>query len=93
MVKSISPDSKKHRFIARIGRDKFVAVLRRQDYENRNALLSRLRETALQNQDTGDIIIASDMSKLDGNTQVVSVFARADKVMYANKFTLKSARV
>lgn len=83
-----------HSPVFRIGGDEFVAVLRGSDYKERDELLAAFRARVLDNQEHGEVIVATGMSSYrPGRDAAISdVFRRADELMYANKKTLKGAR-
>ena len=84
-----------HSPVFRIGGDEFVVILFGRDYENREQLLSRLKEESLTNgkSRTGPVV-AGGMSEYDPETdsEFESVFERADKHMYEEKSLIKNAQ-
>ena len=79
--------------VFRVGGDEFVIILEGSDYENREALLAKLRETASKNTDEEDgIVIACGMAIKGVLDDFNSVFHKADKEMYAHKSQLKEKR-
>ena len=85
-----------HSPVFRIGGDEFVVVLRGQDYENRQDLLSDLRRQVEEHNRLGKgPIVASGMAAFDLNTDhsVEDVFNRADSRMYGEKARLKELKL
>ncbi|MBO7336953.1 MAG: diguanylate cyclase, partial [Lachnospiraceae bacterium] len=85
-----------HSPVFRIGGDEFAAILRGNDYLNRDELMTTLKSRAQENQSKGDgPVLASGMSEYDpANDSFVSeVFDRADHNMYEDKVLLKGGRV
>ena len=85
----------KHSPVFRIGGDEFVAILRGQDYEKREALMRSMCENNRRGKENGAAIIACGLSDFDEKTDesVESVFERADQKMYENKKALKAGIV
>ena len=81
----------KHSPVYRIGGDEFAAILRGEDYENAEVLLSVLRSNVLANQACGLVTVASGISKFipGKDAHVEDVFTRADAEMYENKKKMK----
>ena len=86
-----------HSPVFRIGGDEFVAILKGDDYVNREAILEAFREAILENQKNGLVVVASGLAVYNAATDgsYNDVFKRADSAMYERKRTLKaeSARV
>ena len=80
-----------HSPVYRVGGDEFVVLIQGRDYPDRLALLGELREQSLQNQATGDVVIACGLADFDPelDRELESVFHRADQAMYENKARLK----
>lgn len=81
-----------HSPVYRIGGDEFAVLLRKDDYTDREQLLSALRDEVQKNTGiTGELIIASGLAEYDPHihTRVSEVFELADKRMYENKKELK----
>ncbi len=86
----------KHSPVFRVGGDEFVAVLRGEDYEDRQAKLQEMRQTFEEQYQRKDLdpwrryCAASGMSEYQpGDKDVEQVFERADKQMYENKVSFK----
>ncbi len=81
----------KHSPVFRIGGDEFTAILERDDYENRDALLSEFNRQVEENRKNGGVVIACGMEIYDPkvDTSYNDVFRRADKKMYVRKEELK----
>ena len=82
----------KHSPVYRIGGDEFAVVMRGEDYDNRDALLTELRTQVEINMDEGRVTVASGLSTYNKHKDisVAEVFERADYEMYKNKKTLKN---
>ena len=84
-----------HSPVFRIGGDEFVVVLKDEDYESRETLISSLRCQVENNLriDQGPVI-ASGMAEFDpGNDKSVEdIFMRADDLMYEDKAHLKDMK-
>ncbi len=80
-----------HSPVFRIGGDEFCAVLKGDDFDNRNMLMDGLRERMLVNNSGGGIVLASGISVFDAKSDkfVSQIFQRADALMYENKRQLK----
>jgi diguanylate cyclase (GGDEF)-like protein len=78
----------------RFGGDEFVAILKGDVYEKREALLAGFDHAILENIPNGDPVIATGISeynvKMDNTFR--AVFIRADAAMYKKKAQLKGAR-
>ena len=83
----------KHSPIFRIGGDEFVAILERDDYENRNSLLETFNQTIDDNQKTGKVVVSCGMAVYnpEEDRDYNDVFSRADQLMYDRKNHLKSS--
>ncbi len=85
-----------HSPVFRIGGDEFVVVLRGQDYENRESLISTLRRQVEENIRLGEgADVASGLAEyLPGvDHDVLDVFNRADNQMYEDKARLKQVKL
>ncbi|SFQ07730.1 diguanylate cyclase (GGDEF) domain-containing protein [Lachnospiraceae bacterium XBB1006] len=89
-------DVYKHSPVFRVGGDEFVAVLRGEDYDNREAKLAQARVTFMEaflqkNKETWERYSASvGMASFgEGDTNVEDVFKRADAAMYDYKVEFK----
>ncbi len=82
----------KHSPVYRIGGDEFTVILQGEDYDNRDMLLTQLREQIDINKEEAGVIVACGMSffKAGEDTCVENVFERADFEMYKNKKALKA---
>lgn len=85
--------------VYRIGGDEFVAVLERDDYKRRDALLKEMREEMKLLEEEKDIPVFEKISIASGvavydsekDFNVQEVFNRADSAMYENKAAMKAA--
>ena len=82
----------KHSPVYRVGGDEFVVVMRGDDYDNRNELLTELRTQVEINKEEGGIVLACGLSTYNKHKDisVAEVFERADYEMYKNKKLLKN---
>ena len=80
-----------HSPVFRIGGDEFCAVLKGDDFDNRNMLMDGLRERMRGNVNSGRVVLASGISVFDDKSDkfVSQIFQRADALMYENKRQLK----
>lgn len=86
----------KHSPVYRIGGDEFLAFLQGADYEHREELIERLRQT-VNDLDKQDIPLVEKLSVASGvavydpsiDNTVLDVFKRADGLMYENKAMMK----
>lgn len=79
--------------VFRIGGDEFVVIIEGEDYADREALLTQLKEESMKNVETEtDIVIAAGMAIKQRNESFQDVFHRADKDMYRHKNQLKEKR-
>lgn len=78
--------------VYRLGGDEFVAVLKGHDYEVRDKLMQLLHDRSERNIPLGSVVVAGGISEFrpgeDNHFHVV--FDRADKLMYAEKRSLKN---
>ncbi|SDA26756.1 diguanylate cyclase (GGDEF) domain-containing protein [Ruminococcus sp. YE71] len=87
-----------HRFdhspVFRIGGDEFVAILKGEDFENRESLAQAFRETIEENLINGLVTVASGLAVYDPakDDSYNDVFKRADKSMYEHKRALKAKK-
>lgn len=82
-----------HSPVFRIGGDEFVIVLIGKDYNDREYLMKKLRDESESNRKsrTGPVI-ASGIATFENEGESFSdILARADKLMYKDKSTIKSA--
>ena len=85
-----------HSPVFRIGGDEFVAVLRGQDFANRESLVSGLRRRVEENIRIGEgPVIASGLAEFQpySDRSVEDVFNRADNHMYEEKARLKREKL
>ena len=89
-------DTFAHSPVFRVGGDEFAVVMMGTDYENRNALLQRIRDRVLENQrlQEGHPVVAVGIATYDRkmDKKVSEVYERADQEMYRNKNHLKNLR-
>lgn len=80
-----------HSPVFRIGGDEFVAMLEREDYDNRQDLIQRFDSMMNTPQRAGQPVIAMGVSDYqDGaDDSLHDVFVRADRLMYERKRELK----
>lgn len=84
----------KHSPVYRMGGDEFVAVLEREDYENREALLQAFNQQVEENRKNKAVVIAAGMAEYNEPTMYRScreLLEQADARMYERKHALKSA--
>lgn len=85
-----------HSPVFRAGGDEFVVILRGQDYENRESLLSTLRRKVEESVRIGEgSVVASGMAEYRPQEDhvVEDVFNRADTLMYEDKARLKEMKL
>jgi diguanylate cyclase (GGDEF)-like protein len=84
-----------HSPVFRIGGDEFAAVLERDDYQNRKALLAEFNAAVEKNLRNNDVVVACGIEAYDPkiDTSYNDVFRRADKNMYVRKEALKEMNV
>ncbi len=85
-----------HSPVFRIGGDEFVAILRGQDFTNRESLLTGLRMQVEKNIRVNEgPVLASGMTEYQPDTDhsVEDVFNRADSLMYEEKTYLKEQKL
>ena len=77
--------------VFRVGGDEFAALLRGQDYENREKLKAEFRERSRKARENGGIVVACGIADfLPGQDKAVAaVYERADEDMYMDKAELK----
>lgn len=81
-----------HSPVFRVGGDEFAVIAQGDDYTVIDKLVARVKEQNEEALRSGGIIIACGMAKREGDTNVASVFERADQQMYNNKADLKNRR-
>lgn len=90
-----------HSPVFRIGGDEFVAILKNEDYENRDELVEEFRAQieVLQKDENAEpwekisAAIGVAVFDKDRDAGVDNVFKRADQLMYENKKEMKAVRV
>lgn len=85
-----------HSPVFRIGGDEFAVILRGQDFENRERLLSSLRSRVEENVRIGEgPVVASGLAEYQPGVDrlVEDVFNRADHQMYKDKARLKEMKL
>ena len=84
----------KHSPVFRVGGDEFVAILRGDDFENREKLEHDFVETVKSNSEHDKVIVACGIAVFDQahDKNVSAVFERADALMYKNKMSMKGGR-
>ena len=85
-----------HSPVYRIGGDEFCVVLRGQDFNSRESLLSTLRRRAEENIRIGEgPVVASGLAEYlqEKDSRVEAVFNRADAQMYEDKERLKEQKL
>ncbi len=75
--------------VFRIGGDEFVVVAMESDYEKIDQLMDEIAKSNKKNMAKDEVVIATGMSRFDGDRRVTTVFERADNRMYENKKKLK----
>ena len=81
----------KHSPVFRIGGDEFVAILDGVDYTSCDELAGSIAELSRENCESGGVVIAVGAAKYDSrkDSSVISVYDRADRLMYEHKRALK----
>ena len=81
-----------HSPVFRVGGDEFVVFIRGNDYNNRDKLMEKLRQTSVENRDNNSgPVLASGIAVYEPSADnlVSDIFDRADKEMYEDKQRLK----
>ena len=83
----------RHSPVFRVGGDEFAVILKGKDYENRAELFIEMDTLSRANGENGKVVVACGISDYDParDTDVASVFNRADSAMYLHKKALKKA--
>ncbi|MCR5137906.1 MAG: EAL domain-containing protein [Oscillospiraceae bacterium] len=84
-----------HSPVFRIGGDEFAVILKGQDYQNRDQLISNLRRQSEENTRMSEgPVVASGLAEYHAHEDrsVEDVFRRADTQMYADKARLKELK-
>ena len=78
--------------VYRVGGDEFVAILEREDYHNRAALLQAFNQEVEKNQRNDAVVIAAGMAEYKPmqDNSYKKIFERADVRMYKRKRELKA---
>jgi len=82
----------KHSPVYRVGGDEFTVIARGVDYEQIEERLRGMRGYNAEALQSGGIVIACGMAKLQGDACVATVFGRADRNMREDKCRLKLQR-
>ena len=85
-------DTFKRSPVFRIGGDEFAVIVRGEDYERVDRLVSDIDDQNRKAVINGGVVVACGMSKFEGDDSVTAVFRRADRNMYDNKVSLKSGQ-
>ena len=82
-----------HSPVYRIGGDEFAVILQGEDYENRDTLIEKFNKQALDNKASDKVVVSSGLASFNADTDknFISVFERADKMMYKCKKQLKKS--
>ena len=75
--------------VYRVGGDEFVVISQDEDYDRTEELVGVIARHNEEANANDGIVIACGMAKYDNDKDVISVFNRADKLMYENKKQLK----
>ena len=78
-----------HSPVFRVGGDEFAVIAQGSDYEHIDELVAEMNEQNKNAKSNGGIVIACGMARYEGDSDVASVFERADHSMYGNKTKLK----
>ena len=78
--------------VFRVGGDEFAVIIKGIDYEHVEELRGKMLDHNRKAIDSGGIVIACGIAKYDNDACVAAVFERADRDMYENKSSLKTAR-
>ena len=78
--------------VFRVGGDEFAVITQGDDYDSIKDRIAQMREHNEEALQTGGIVIACGMARYDNDSDVGSVYERADQLMYENKDFLKSKK-
>ena len=83
-----------HSPVYRIGGDEFAVIIQGEDYENHEALMERFNNQVLENKATGKVVVSSGIASYNSgrDENYISVFERADRMMYECKKRLKNKK-
>ncbi len=82
-----------HSPVYRVGGDEFLAIARKRDYEQIDALMERLQRESLERMKEGRAAVAGGMARFGpGDTDMATLFHRADQKMYEQKKIMKFTR-
>lgn len=81
-----------HSPVFRVGGDEFAVIAQGSDYEHIDELVAEMNEHNKKAKANGGIVIACGMARYEGDSDVASVFERADHSMYGNKTELKEGK-
>ncbi len=81
----------KHSPVYRIGGDEFAVISKGEDYKNINTIIAKFNDFVEKNKKEGKVVISIGNSKYDSSvdTNIQTIFDRADKAMYERKKQLK----
>ena len=85
-----------HSPVFRVGGDEFAVILKGADYNDRDELMTNIRNRVLENINIGEgCIVATGMSEYRRSEDhiISEVFNRADELMYENKKDLKEQKI
>ncbi len=85
-----------HSPVFRVGGDEFAVILKGADYNDRDELMTNIRNRVLENINIGEgCIVATGMSEYRRSEDriISAVFNRADELMYENKKDLKEQKI
>ena len=83
-------DLLKHSPVYRVGGDEFAAIITGEDYAHLDERIASMQQYNEQALNSGGIVIACGMARFQDDKSMDAVFERADRLMYANKKSLKS---
>ena len=82
-----------HSPVYRIGGDEFAVIIQGEDYKNRANLIERFNNQVLENKASDKVVVSSGIASYnsDIDKNYISVFERADRMMYKCKKQLKES--